>query len=70
MLRACVLEYKGNWEKLLPLVEFTFNNNFKATIQMAPYEVLCGRKCRSTLCWDKVRENKVIGPEVLQVIKD
>ncbi|KAA3469696.1 DNA/RNA polymerases superfamily protein [Gossypium australe] len=28
MLRCCVLEFQGNWEKYLPLVEFTYNNGF------------------------------------------
>ena len=70
MLRACVLDYEGNWEKQLPLVEFAYNNSFQATIQMAPYEALYGRKCRSPLYWDEVGESKVVGPEVLQEIKD
>ena len=37
MLRACVLDHKGSWEKHLPLVEFTYNNSYQASIQMAPY---------------------------------
>ena len=36
MLRACVLDLKGSWEKHLPLVEFALNNNYQASIQMAP----------------------------------
>jgi hypothetical protein len=47
MLRLCVLDFKGNWIRFLPLVEFTYNNSFQATIGMAPYEALYGRKCRS-----------------------
>ncbi|KAA3484149.1 DNA/RNA polymerases superfamily protein [Gossypium australe] len=27
MLRCCVLEFRGSWEKYLPLVEFAYNNN-------------------------------------------
>ena len=38
MLRACVLDLKGSWEEHLPLVEFAYNNNYQASIQMAPYE--------------------------------
>ena len=37
MLRACVLDFKGYWVKYLPLVEFAYNNNFQASIGMAPY---------------------------------
>ena len=38
MLRACVLDLKGSWEEHLPLVEFSYNNIYQASIQMAPYE--------------------------------
>ena len=52
MLRACVLNFSGNWDRHLPLVEFAYNNSYQASIQMAPYEALYGRKCRSPLHWD------------------
>ena len=51
MLRACVLNLKGSWEKHLPLVEFAYNNSYQASIQMAPYEALYGRPCQSPICW-------------------
>ena len=37
MLGACVLDLKGSWEELLPLVEFSYNISYQASIQMAPY---------------------------------
>ena len=43
MLRACVLDFKGNWDEYLPLIEFAYNNSFQSTIGMAPYEALYGR---------------------------
>ena len=42
MLRACVLDFKGNWEQHLPLIEFSYNNSFHASIGMAPFEALYG----------------------------
>ena len=42
MLRACVLDHKGSWEEHLPLVKFAHNNNYQASIQMAPYEDCMG----------------------------
>ena len=36
LLRACVLDLKGNWDDHLPLVEFAYNNNFQASIGMTP----------------------------------
>ena len=50
MLRAYVLDHKGCWEEHLPLMEFTYNNSYQVSIQMAPYEALYGRPCRSPIC--------------------
>ena len=44
-LRAYALDLKGNWDDYLPLVEFAYNNNFQASIGMAPFEALYGRRC-------------------------
>ncbi|KAL0454998.1 UNVERIFIED_CONTAM: hypothetical protein Slati_0839000 [Sesamum latifolium] len=52
MMRACVIEFRGNWDDHLPLIEFAYNNSFHSSIGMAPYEALYGRKCRSPICWD------------------
>ena len=49
MLRACVLDFEGSWVKYLPLIKFSYNNSYQATIGMAPYELLYGRKCRSPI---------------------
>lgn len=70
MLRACVLQGKGDWEKQLPLIEIAYNNGFQATIQMAPYETLYGRKCKFHLYWDEVRERKIYSAEILQEMKE
>jgi hypothetical protein len=66
MLRACAIDFKGSWEEHLPLVEFAYNNSYQANIQMAPYEALYGRKCRSPICWDDIGERKILGPEIVQ----
>jgi hypothetical protein len=46
LLRACVLTYNADWEKSLPYAEFTYNNNFQASLKMAPFEALYGRSVR------------------------
>ena len=66
MLRACVLYLKGSREKHLPLVEFAYNNSYQASIQMAPYEALYGRQCRSLVCWTKVVERTTTGPKLVR----
>ena len=49
MLRACVISSKGSWEKWLPFAEFSYNNSYQESINMAPFEALYGRKCRTPL---------------------
>jgi hypothetical protein len=65
MLRACVLDFGGSWDKYLPLVEFSYNNSYHTSIQCAPFEALYGRKCRSPLCWAEVGDSQVTGPELV-----
>ena len=66
MLQACILDLKGSWEEHLPLVEFTYNNSYQASIQMAPYEALYGRPCRSPICWTEVGESSITGPDLIR----
>ncbi|XP_070029065.1 uncharacterized protein [Nicotiana sylvestris] len=66
MLRACMLDFKRSWDDHIPLIEFAYNNSFQASIQMAPYEALYGRKCRSPIGWFKVGEAEFLGPNLVQ----
>nr|GFA68064.1 putative reverse transcriptase domain-containing protein [Tanacetum cinerariifolium] len=54
------------WVYHLPLVEFSYNNSYHATIKAAPFESLYGQKCRSPVCWTKVGEVQILGPELIQ----
>jgi hypothetical protein len=54
MLRACVMKFGGNWEEKLDLIEFSYNNSYHSSIQMAPFEALYDRKCISPICWDDI----------------
>ncbi|KAK9028606.1 hypothetical protein V6N11_025759 [Hibiscus sabdariffa] len=69
MLRACVIDFGRNWEKSIPLVEFAYNNSYQTSIHMAPFEALYGRRCRTPICWSKLGENKVLGPQLIQDIE-
>ncbi|GKE57870.1 putative reverse transcriptase domain-containing protein, partial [Tanacetum coccineum] len=40
MLRACVLDFGKNWDRHLPLVEFSYNNSHHTSIKAAPFEAL------------------------------
>ncbi|KZV38151.1 hypothetical protein F511_41907 [Dorcoceras hygrometricum] len=66
LLRARVLDYAESWDTMLPLVEFAYNNSYQASIEMAPYEALYGRKCRSPIHWDDVGERTELGPDIVE----
>ncbi|GJU79587.1 putative reverse transcriptase domain-containing protein [Tanacetum coccineum] len=66
MLRACVIDFGKGWVNHLPLVEFSYNNSYHASIKAAPFEALYGRKCRSPVCWTEVGEAQILGPELIQ----
>jgi hypothetical protein len=66
MLRACVLEDGGSWSNYLHLIEFAYNNSYHASIGMAPFEALYGRKCRTPLCWTEVGDRGILGPDLIQ----
>ena len=51
MLWMCVMDFGGQWDLHLPLIEFAYNNSYHASVEMAPYEALYSRKCRSPLYW-------------------
>ncbi|KAL0427186.1 UNVERIFIED_CONTAM: Transposon Ty3-I Gag-Pol polyprotein [Sesamum latifolium] len=70
MMRACVIEFRGNWDDHLPLIEFAYNNSFHSSIRMAPYEALYGRKYRSSICWDIEGLRQLEGPELVQETVD
>ncbi|KAK5812730.1 hypothetical protein PVK06_028168 [Gossypium arboreum] len=65
MLRGCIIDFRGSWEDYLPLAEFAYNNSYQASIQMAPYEALYGRRCRTPTCWTELGERQVLGPELV-----
>jgi len=70
MLRACTLDFKKALDDQLTLIEFSYNNSNRASIRMGPYKALCGRRCRTLLCWQEIDEALTIGPELIQAIID
>ncbi|XP_073290987.1 uncharacterized protein [Primulina huaijiensis] len=65
LLRAWLIDFQGRLEPKLPLVEFTYNNNYQASIGIAPYDALCGRKCRFPLYCDVVGEKAELGLDIV-----
>ncbi|WVZ70302.1 hypothetical protein U9M48_018978 [Paspalum notatum var. saurae] len=66
MLRARVLTYGKDWESSLPYAEFSYNNGYQASLGMAPFEALYGRKCRTPLIWAEDKEQVPTGPALLK----
>nr|AAM12303.1 putative polyprotein [Oryza sativa Japonica Group] len=47
-----------------------FTSSYQASIQMSPNEAMFGRKCRTPLCWNKVGEALVFGPDILKAAEE
>ena len=60
-----MVEFKGSRDTHLALMEFAYNNSYQASIEMAPFEALYGRKCRTPVCWDEVGERRLVSPELV-----
>jgi hypothetical protein len=65
MLRACVMEIQGSWDKYLPLVEFSYDNSYQEILKMAPFEALYGRRCHTPLSWIEPGEKVIFGPDLV-----
>ena len=63
MLRACVLEFCGHWDNL---AEFSYNNSYHSSIDMASFEALYGRRCRSPIGWFDAFEVRPWGTDLLR----
>lgn len=70
MLRACVITFSKKWDECLPLAEFSYNNSYQASIQMAPFEALYGRRCRTPLNWSESGERATFGPDLVIETED
>ncbi|GJY67116.1 putative reverse transcriptase domain-containing protein, partial [Tanacetum coccineum] len=67
VLRAYVIEFRNGWVKHLPLVEFSYNNSYHASIKATPLEALYEQKCRSPVCWVEVGDLQLTGTKIVQV---
>ena len=54
----------------MPLMEFAYNNSYQGSLNMAPFEALYGRRCRTPICLDEAGESRLLGPELVQITTD
>nr|GEX67338.1 putative reverse transcriptase domain-containing protein [Tanacetum cinerariifolium] len=66
MLRACVIDLGSSWDRRFPLVEFSYNSSYHASIKAASFGALYGRKCRSPICWSEVGDSQLTSPELIR----
>jgi hypothetical protein len=65
MLRACVIEYLGSWDKNLPWAEFSYNNSYQESLKMTPFETLYEWQCCTPLNWIEPGEKDIFGPDIV-----
>jgi hypothetical protein len=65
MLRVCIMEHQGSWDKNLPWVEFSYNNSYQESLKIASFEVLYGCRCRTPLNWIEHGEKVIFGPDLI-----
>ena len=69
MLRTCVIDFKGSWDDHLPLIEFSYNNNYHSSIGMQPFEELYSSRCMSLhLGGFEIGESSILGPNIIHVV--
>jgi hypothetical protein len=66
MLRARILHFDKSWDKCLSLAEFSYNNSYQASLKMAPFDALYGRRCRTSLNWSETGERTLFGPDLVK----
>ena len=65
-MRACALDYGSSWDNNMPYAEFSYNNSYQASLKMAHFEALYGRRCRTPLSWDEVGDRQLFGPDLIK----
>nr|GEV72155.1 putative ribonuclease H-like domain-containing protein [Tanacetum cinerariifolium] len=70
MLKACAIDFGGNWDTHLLIVESSYNNSYHSSMKCTSFEALYGRKCRMPIAWAKVGEIKPIGSRIIHETTD
>ena len=60
-----MIDFRGNWDDYLPLIEFSYNNSYHSSIGMAPFEALYGRSCRSPVVWFQVGDSSILDLQII-----
>ena len=66
MLRMYVMNNPTKWEDYLHVPEFAYNNRYLKSSKMSPFEVIYGQKCRTSVTWDSLVDQLMLGPNLLK----
>jgi hypothetical protein len=69
MLRTCVIEYPGSWDKNLSWAKFSYNNNYQKSLKMPPFEIIYGHHYSTPLNWIESGEKAIFGPDIVDEAK-
>jgi hypothetical protein len=70
MLWASILHFDKSWDKCLSLSKFSYNNSYQASLKMASFDALYGRRCRTPLNWSEAGERTLFGPDLVKDAKE
>jgi hypothetical protein len=70
MLRMYVMDQSSKREDYIHLVEFPYNNGYRASLKMNLFEALYGRKCNTLVSWDNPIDIVVIWPNLLKEMEE
>jgi hypothetical protein len=70
MLRASILHFDKSWDNCLSLAEFSYNNSYRASLKMAPFDALYGRRCRTLLNWSEAEERTLFGTDLVKYAEE
>lgn len=68
ILRASVIDFCGHWDKFVSLCEFSYDNSYCYSIDMAPFEALSGKRCRSPIGWFGTKDLKLLGTYLVKKV--
>src|ERR1043165_7777873 len=55
---------------LFPSLNFLVKNSFQSSMNMAPFELLYGRRCRTPLNWSETGVRQLFGPDMIKEAED
>jgi hypothetical protein len=70
MLKMYVMDQPSKWEDYIHLVEFSYNNGYRASLKMSLFEALYGRKCNTLVSWDNLTNKTIIGIDLLKEMEE